>query len=212
MKHLFLTSQVRSVAKDIASKLGNQIKKPAAYITTSFMYKDQTVPEEWQIQNRASLVNAGFDLTAYDITGKSYEELERDLSKYEIMYVEGGNTAYLLQKAQQNNFGKYVTQRVGEGMIYIGCSAGSVIIGPDIISADRPGKTAKDYGLTDTAGFGLVNFVVMPHWGDPTKNSAYLDYKIPRAYKEDYAYILLRDTQYVEVNEGWYKIIDVGQK
>ncbi len=211
MKHLFLTSQVRSVAADIASKLGGQIKKPAVYITTSFMYKDQSTPEEWQVQNRTSLVTSGFDLTDYDISGKSYEEIERDLSKYAIMYVEGGNNAYLLQKAQQNNFGKYVTQRVGEGMIYIGTSAGSIIVGPDIISADRPGKTAKDYGLTDTAGFGLVDFVVMPHWGDPTKKSAYLDYKIPHSYKEDYPYILLRDNQYVEVKDDMYKIVDADK-
>jgi dipeptidase E len=209
MKRLFLTSQVRSVASSIGKALDHQVGESAVYITTSFMYKDQSVPEEWQVQNRASLVSAGFNLTDYDISNKTYEEIERDLSKYEIMYVEGGNTAYLLQKAQQNNFGEYITQRVGEGMVYIGCSAGSIILGPDVVSADRPGKTAKDYGLTDTRGFGLVDFVVMPHWGDPKKKSAYLDYKIPHAYKEDYPYILLRDNQYVEVKDDWYKIIDV---
>lgn len=211
MKHLFLTSQVRSVASNIATKLSDEIKQRAVYITTSFMYKDQSVPEEWQVQNRASLIDAGFDLTDYDITGRSYEEIVRDLTEYKIMYVEGGNTAYLLQKSQQNNFKKFISQRVGEGMIYLGCSAGAIIVGPDIISADRPGKTAKDYGLTDTAGFGLVDFIVMPHWGDPTKKSSYLDYKIPRAYKEDYSYILLSDKQYIEVEDDNYKIVDISK-
>jgi dipeptidase E len=209
---LFLTSQVRTVAASIASKLGEDVKKPAVYITTSFMYKDQSTPEKFAVQNRASLVSAGFNLTDYDITGKSHEEIENDLSKYEIMYVEGGNTAYLLKQSQQSNFGEYIKQRVENGMIYIACSAGSIVVGPDIISADRPGKTAKDYGVTDTTGFGLVNFVVMPHWGDPDKKAAYLDYKIPHAYKEDYPYILLRDNQYVEVTDDSYRIIDVTDK
>jgi dipeptidase E len=210
VKHLFLTSQVSAVASSIAKALADQVNKPAVYITTSFMYKDQSVPEEWQVQNRASLVSAGFNLADYDISGKTYEEIEHDLALYEIMYVEGGNHAHLLQKAQQNNFGVYVSKRVEEGMVYIGSSAGSIILGPDVISADRPGKTAKDYGLADTTGFGLVDFVVMPHWGDPKKKSAYLDYKIPHAYKEDYPYILFRDNQYVEVEDDWYKIIDVN--
>lgn len=212
MNRLFLTSQVRSVAANIASKIGDQVKKPAVYITTSFLYKDQTIPEDWQLHNRAGLVAAGFNLTDYDITGKSYDEIEHDLAKYETMYVEGGNAAYLLKQAQQNNFGQYVTQRIGGGMIYIACSAGSIIVGPDIISADRPGKTAKDYGLTDTTGFGLVDFVIMPHWGDPEKKNIYLDYKIPHSYNEDHPYILLRDSQYIEVTDDWYKIIDVSNK
>jgi dipeptidase E len=212
MKHVFLTSQVRTVAASIASKLSEDVKKPAVYITTSFMYNDQSTPEKFAVQNRASLVSAGFNLTDYDITGKSHEEIENDLSKYETMYVEGGNTAYLLKQSQQNNFGEYIKKRVENGMIYIACSAGSIVVGPDIISADRPGKTAKDYGVTDTTGFGLVNFVVMPHWGDPEKKTAYQDYKIPHAYKEDYPYIFLRDNQYFEVTDDWYIIVDVTDK
>ena len=206
MQHLFLASQITSVVNDIAHKLGVQVKKPGVYITTSFLYKSEKV-HDWQIKHHASLVQAGFDLTDYDIAGKSEADIIRDLVGYEIMYVEGGNVAYLLQQAQQNNFGEYVKNRVDEGMIYVSSSAGSVIMGPDISSNGRPGKEAKDYGLTSTAGFGIVNFVVMPHWGAPEKKDAYLNYKIPNSYHEDYPYIFLSNHQYVEVEGEYSRIV-----
>ena len=211
MKQLFLTSTIKSVAKDIAKKLGDEVKKPGVYITTSFMYKPQVV-QDWQVRNRSSLIDAGFNMVDYDISDKSSDEIEKDLSKYEIMYVEGGNAPYLLQKTQQNNFGQYVKRRVEEGMVFISTSAGSIIAGPNISSADRPGKTAKDYGLTSTTGFGLVNYVVMPHWGDLEKKTSYIDHHIPSSYNEDYPYILLTDNQYVKVKDDWYQIVDVSKE
>ncbi|KKU46757.1 MAG: Peptidase E [Microgenomates group bacterium GW2011_GWC2_46_7] len=209
MTHLFLTSQITSVVDHIAEKLGEQVKKPMVYITTSYRYKSE-IPG-WQPKHRASLVQAGFDPIDYDISGKSEQDLIRDLAHYEIIYIEGGNVFYLLQQARLNNFGSYLKQRVGEGVIYIASSAGSVIVGPDISSASRPGKEPKEYGLTSTTGFGLVNFVVMPHWGAPEKKEAYLNYKIPNSYHEDHPHILLSNHQYIEVVGDSFHIITVNQ-
>lgn len=197
MKHLFLTSQITSVVGDIAQKLGSQVKQPCVYITTSFMYKPE--PPDWQPIHRASLVVAGFNLTDYNIAGKSEQQIAIDLAKYPTMYIEGGNVAYLLQQSQCNNFGAYVKQRVEKGMVYIASSAGSVIMGPDIAANGRPGKTPVDYGLTETTGFSIVNFVIMPHWGAKEKKEAYFKHKIPQTYQEDNPYVLLANNQYVEV-------------
>lgn len=204
MKHLFLTSQINSVVSSVATKIDPQVQQPAVYITTSFSYK-QTV-QDWQVRHRASLIKAGFQLTDYDITDKSEQEIATDLANYSIMYVEGGNVAYLLQQAQRNNFGSYVKQRIEMGMIYIASSAGSVIMGPDIAANGRPGKTPADYGLTETTGFSIVNFVIMPHWGAQEKKEAYFKHKIPQAYQEDNPYVLLANNQYVEVINDTFQI------
>ncbi|MBM2820750.1 MAG: putative peptidase, dipeptidase [Candidatus Berkelbacteria bacterium] len=48
--------------------------------------------------------------------------------------------------------------------IYIGSSAGSIIVGPNlepIRDFDDPSKA----DLENYEGFGLVDFVIMPHWG-----------------------------------------------
>lgn len=213
MKRLFLTSQVHFVADSIAAKLGNDVGKKMVFIETCV--KDKVRPGdamEWHTKNKEGLIRAGFQYDMYDIADKTTEQLQADLDAYDSMYVEGGNTFYLLLHAQKNDFGAYVQQRVNDGMIYIATSAGSIIAGPDTVSGSRPGKSPADYNLTDTKGFGLVNFVTCPHWGDPNKKDMYQKFKIPIAYAENYPYILLSDNQYVEVRDDMYRIVDLTQE
>jgi len=211
MRRLFLTSQVQYVASSIAAKLGDEINQPTAFINTCLQDKERTDAElSWHFANKNKLEEAGFQLDMYDISSKSLEELKRDLAKYKIMYIEGGNTFYLLKQAQANNFAAYLKERINAGLIYISTSAGSIVAGPDVHFANRPGKTAKDWGVTDEAGFNLVNFVIMPHWGDSRKKEMYLDHKILDAYQVDYPYIPLNDNQYIEVEDEKIRIIDVS--
>lgn len=209
MKKLFLTSQSQYVAHSIGTKLGDELSKPAVFITTTIHDKPHS-DLRWHMENRAKLANAGFHFDDYDIAGKTSAQLKADLAQYEIMYVEGGNSYYLLQESQKNNFGEYVKQRVESGMIYIGCSAGSIIMGPDIEPVRRAETTPLAPDLRGTKAFNIVNFVIMPHWGSEDRRALYNDYRIQHIYHEDYPYIMLNDNQYVEVTDDWYKIIDVG--
>lgn len=213
MKRLFLASQFHVSGKIIGSKIPDNLKKNTVFITTSIKYRVFKESElDWHYKNRATLAESGFICNDYDITGKSYSDLVCDLAKYNVIYVEGGNTAYLLKQAQANNFGKYLVDRVNNGMVYVSESAGSVIAGPDIYANSRPGKAPVDYGLTDTKGFGLVNFEIMPHWGMEDKKPDYMSRKVQQSYKEDFPYILLTNNQYVEVTEDWYKIVDITKE
>jgi dipeptidase E len=128
------------------------------------------------------------------------------------MYVEGGNSYYLLQESQKNNFGEYVKKRVGEGMIYIGTSAGSVIMGPDIEPVRREETTPLAPDLKGTKAYNIVNFVIMPHWGSEDRRSLYSDYRIQHIYHEDFPYVLLTDNQYIEVQDDWFTIVDVTKE
>jgi dipeptidase E len=213
MKRLFLASQFYVSGKSIGVKIPDDLKKNTVFITTSIKYRVFKESElDWHYKNRATLAESGFIWKDYDITGKSYSDLVRDLAKYNVIYVEGGNTTYLLQQAQKNEFPKYILDRVNNGMIYVSESAGSVIAGPDIYANSRPGKAPIDYGLTDTKGFGLVNFAILPHWGMEDKKPDYSSHKIPQSYNEQFPYILLTNNQYIEVTNDWYKIIDVTKK
>lgn len=209
---LFLTSKFHHVAHDIASKLSDEQKQNVVFITTPFKYrvfKDSELA--WHYYNLEAMKKYGYNYEFYDIIGKSSSDIERDLAKYTTMYVEGGNPFFFMQKALKNNFGDYIKKRLESGMIYISESAGSVCAGVDIAANSRPGKSLQDYDLPSSAGFNLVNFSILPHWGQKEKTEDYLKYKIPQSYKEDFPYILLANNQYVEVTDDWYKIIDVSQ-
>ena len=210
MKRAYLASQFYVVGQSIGSQIDSVDKKSTVFITTPIKYKVFKESElGWHYKNRAALKQAGFETEDYDITDKSEEDLIRDLAKYRVMYVEGGNPFSTLKIAQTNNFAKYARSRVESGMIYVSESAGSVLAGIDVTANSRPGKGVKEYGLTDTRGIGLINAVIMPHWGQGPKRDDYTEYKYPQTYKEDFSYIFLPDTKYIEVSGDGYKIISV---
>lgn len=207
---LYLTSKFHHVAHDIADKLSLEQKQNVVYVTTPFKYRQFKESElDWHYYNLKAMQANGYKYDFYDIIGKTESDFERDLAKYQTMYVEGGNVFFFMQEAHKNNFRDYLSKRLKEGMIYLSESAGSVVMGPDIAANSRPGKSVEDYDLPDSSGFGFVNFAILPHWGQADKKQDYFTHKIPQAYKDDFPYILLANTQYVEVTDEWYKIIDV---
>lgn len=207
---LFLTSKFHHVAEDIASKLSEAQKQNVVFITTPFKYRQfKECALDWHYNNLDAMKKYGYNYEFYDITGKTSSDVEKDLAKYHTMYVEGGSPFFFMQESYKNNFGDYVKKRLDSGMIYISESAGSIVAGPDIAANSRPGKSLQDYDLPNSDGFNLVNFAILPHWGQKEKREDYFTHKIPQAYKEDFPYILLANSQYVEVTDDWYKIVDI---
>ncbi len=209
---LFLTSKFHHVAQDIASKLNDDQRQSVVFITTPFQYRQFQESElVWHYNNLSAMKNYGYSYDFYDISGKTSHDLEKDLAKYQVVYVEGGSPFFFMQESYKNDFDDYIKKRLESGMIYISESAGSVCAGIDIAANSRPGKAVGDYDLPNSAGFGFVNFAILPHWGQTDKKPDYFSYKIPQAYKEDYPYILLSNSQYVEVDGDMYKIVDVDK-
>ena len=205
MKHLFLTSQVQYVAKDIAPKIDDSVKQNSVFITTAIRDKEHT-HLEWHYTNKSQMEAVGFHFVDYDLTGKTATQIKTDLEPYRCVYVEGGNSFYLLQESQNTGFDRFINERVEAGVVYIGTSAGSVIAGPDIKPVYQASRAALAPKLTSTLGYGLVNFVVMPHWGQEKRRELYNTYRLNHIYQEDYLYLLLSDYQYVEVKDDSFQI------
>ena len=75
MKKLFLTSDAHSVEHDFPNNIDLSKGNKLVFIDTA------SEPEKgnditWLINDRKALVNAGFDVTDYTITGKNQKELE----------------------------------------------------------------------------------------------------------------------------------------
>lgn len=208
MKRLFLTSEVQHVAHDIGPKIEANLKANAVFIITALSDKAHS-DLDWHYANKSSMEAVGFNFTVYDISGKSKEQIIADLSHFDVMYIEGGNSYYLLQESQKNGFGEFVKKRVEERMIYISTSAGTVIAGPDIEPVRQDSRAILAPDLQGTKAYGLVDFVVMPHWGQEKRRDLFNNYRINHIYNEDYPYILLTNNQYVEATDDWYKIIDI---
>jgi dipeptidase E len=207
MIRLFLTSSVNRVATTIEKSLPESTGRKLVFVTTaSELYTDDL---EWRDSDRKALVEAGFAVTDYTITGKSKEEIKKYLEQFDILYMEGGNTYYLLEQIQKTNCAEIICALVKKGIPYIGCSAGSIVAGPDIYPIRHTDEVKEFRHLENYRGLGLVNFIVLPHWGQECLQELYLGKRMKFNYNEDHKLLFLTDNQYIYIQDEWMKFIDI---
>ncbi len=209
MKRLYLTSSVNFVAKRIVKDLKPQ--KPnnkLVFISTASEVEKGDL--KWLENDKNSLKNVGFDVFDYTVTDKREVEIRSSLKNVNYIFVAGGNTFYLLEKSQQSGFIDVIRDFVlKENKIYIGSSAGSVIASPDIYPILNIDDASFAPDLKGYQGYDLVDFIVFPHWGNEIFKDKYLNQRLDHSFNGTSQTIFLRDNQYVEVKDNWYRIVEV---
>ena len=106
----------------------------------------------------------GYEVENFDVSIFSEEIAKEKLSQAKTVFISGGNTFYLLQELKRKNLTSYLKERIENGLIYIGESAGSVIAAPDIEYASIVDDKTLATELDDYAGLNLVDFYIVPHF------------------------------------------------
>lgn len=213
MKRLFLTSSTHAVSDHWVRHLDLQKENKLAFISTPA--DCETGDKQWLMDDRSSLVAAGLEVTDYSIEGRDSETLLHELSNYDILYVSGGNTFFMLQQSHKSGFFEVVHTLVEEqNKIYVGTSAGSIIAGPQLPEylLDLGEKNIDD-SLLDAAGYGFVNFIVLPHWGSEDFKKGYLEGRLELMYHErQFPVLALTNNQYVKIVDDSIEIIDTTKR
>lgn len=188
---LYLTSSANKTLHKLLPYLPKSPKDmKVAFIPTAGDLYDE---KPWIEEDKKKLIDLGFIVEEMDIKNKTQDQIKQQLSDTDIIFVAGGNTSYLLEKAQQSGFLNIVKDLVLKGTIYIGSSAGSLLAGPNI-EVDKiydDGEFGKE--LKSYEGLGLVDFVILPHADSPIYAS-YLE-KIFKEYGNTYSLKKLNDNQ-----------------
>lgn len=106
----------------------------------------------------------GYEVENFDVSIFSEEIAKEKLSEAKIIFISGGNTFYLLQELKRKNLIPYLKERIENGLLYIGESAGSVIAAPDIEYASIVDDKTLATELNDYTGLNLVDFYIVPHF------------------------------------------------
>jgi len=106
----------------------------------------------------------GYEVENFDVSVFSEEIAKEKLSEAKIVFISGGNTFYLLQELKRKNLITYLKERIENGLLYIGESAGSVIAAPDIEYAFVIDDKTVATELDDYAGLNLIDFYIVPHF------------------------------------------------
>ena len=115
----------------------------------------------------------GFEIRELEVSQTDEKKAKEIIKNTKILYVSGGNTFYLLQELKKKNLLELIKEKVNEGMVYVGESAGSIIASPNIeyIKYMDDPKAASE--LKSTKALNLVEFYPLPHWGEePFKEAA----------------------------------------
>jgi len=179
-------------------------KTKVCFITTA------SHPEEnkWYVEkDRERLSEMGFKLTELDLKEENEESLKNKLINFDVIFVEGGNTFYLLKYVRESGFDKALKLFLDKGGIYLGVSAGSMITGLNIESAGWKHADRNIVDWKDLTGLNLVPFVIAPHI-DETNIEATKEC----ASKVNYPVIALSDKQAILVENGTQRIVGEGEK
>jgi dipeptidase E len=198
MKRLLLTSTGLNNIK-LCSFFVNQFdrldNKRACLVTT------QRTPDAIFYINEATRELQNFGITV-DIANISDDIDATKFSNYDIYYSCGGNTFYILDRMRKTGMDTVLMNAIQAGKFYIGVSAGSMIVGPDISLSDaygEDGSDANDVGLEDLSGFNLIPYYIMPHY-EPQYEAVALAFQSKITSKQ--AIIGITDTQALFVTDA----------
>lgn len=110
-----------------------------------------------------------------DIDALSRSQWLARLTNAQVLYVGGGNTYYLLNSVRRSGLDKALPMLLVD-RVYIGDSAGGIILTPCIDIAEVDDGDKNEVGITDTSGLGLVDFEVSPHTPEDVSLKANRDY------------------------------------
>ena len=131
--------------------------KKILYITTA-VDGEKDNNKDWVDKEYKTILDFGIkesNITEYKIGD------ELNIDDYDIIYMMGGNTIYLLDMIRKHHFGYIIKEFLSKNKIYIGSSAGSQILGSTI---NLNAKYEDNFvNMTDFTALNIINKEIVPH-------------------------------------------------
>jgi len=209
---IILTSSVAKVADHMYhNHLADKGYKTVLFIDTAAEPEvGKEAGDDWWLQaDLKGLQNQGYQVDRWSLSGKTKEEVEVKIDEYDVIYMCGGNTIYLLQQLQNTDSFNLIKQKVLAGKPYIGTSAGSIVACTKIPAYL---EDSAEIELADYTGFAFCDLIFVPHWGQDGFKEVYLEGRIQAAFDEsEPPFLLMSDYHYVIVSDGAVTVVNTKQ-
>lgn len=132
----------------------------------------------------------------YDITGK--------LQNNDFIYVTGGNTFFLLQELIKTGADRIIQAQINSGKLYIGESAGSMVLSPNIEYVKDMDDSKEAPQLDNFNALDIIDFYPLPHqYCSPFKKTVE---KIISKYESSLPLVPISNSQAILVNGDFIKV------
>jgi dipeptidase E len=200
----------RSIANTLQLLIGKSFhQQKLVYIPTAVNLEKGD--KSWFIKDLVNSRNLGFSsLDIVDISALPKTVWEPRIQEANVIQIGGGNTYYLAYWIRRSGLGKLLPDLL-QTKVYVGTSAGSIILTPSLtMSSSEPGT------FKDAQALGLVQFHIRPHLhtrGFPqvkkeTLEKIALKLRAPVYYLDDQSAVTVIDNKTEVVSEGDYFVID----
>lgn len=162
--NLFLASQskhpktLKAIKKFIVDKIDGKV----VYIPTAANAEEGF--GKWKTGSTFNTFKNLFtNLEVLELEFTTNEDVAKKINSTDILFVGGGLPVYLNYWIYLRGLNKLLPQRLKEGMLYIGSSAGAMVCGPSFKIA---ALTEIDSFSDLIPGLGLVDYEIIPHFKD----------------------------------------------
>lgn len=151
----FSNPAIRKKVADIAQE--REYRK--AHIITTARPEKEKAP--WNKVTKKQLEEMGMIVSFVDFD--IGETLDEDA---DLLYVCGGNTFHLLHSIQTSSapIREQIAALCNQGGLYIGSSAGAVLVAPTITSAGEVHPDKNEDNISDLTGLHFINEHIIPHY------------------------------------------------
>ncbi|MEN9919249.1 MAG: hypothetical protein RL662_1685 [Bacteroidota bacterium] len=162
MKKLFLSSSFADVA-DLFVNFAHEdlLGKTVTFIPTASINEEVKFYVD---SAKAALEKIGLIIDELELTTASKKEIENKLKLNDYIYVSGGNTFFLLQELKRTGADKTIIEQIKLGKMYIGESAGSIILSPNIEYVKDMDDYSRASDLETFSALNIIDFYPVPHY------------------------------------------------
>ena len=196
MKKLFLSSRglVPEIRKNFLEFLVNDPSRvKVAFIATAAGPDGALKPYIKEAIDQIKY--EGMEVVEVDLKAENDSSLLHKLSGCDVIWMNGGNSFYLMYWIRKSGFDKIIDQLLDNGKIYFGVSAGSYVACPTIEAASWKHADSDIVGLKDLTGLSLVPFLIGAHFD----REKYHQCVIEGVKKTKLPVVALYDTQAINI-------------
>lgn len=165
----------------------------------------------WFINDLINLKKQNFQsISIVDISAVSESIWRPQLDEADILFFGGGNTYHLMSWVNKSGLAKLLPEYL-KTKIYVGLSAGSMIVGPDIdlkLCKEIYGDEAE---VSSMPALGFVDFYFLPHFNNPsfaTRTETNLAEAAKNIKRKTY---VLDDNSALKVVDGKVEYVGIGK-
>ncbi|WP_088102950.1 Type 1 glutamine amidotransferase-like domain-containing protein [Halalkalibacter urbisdiaboli] len=203
MANIFLTSNgfyTDMIKNEFLTVLNKQLPNPkAAIITTASPQKENN---RYAVKAKNDLFGMGVKQVEFlDI---EFEEVKK-LKQYNIIYINGGNPFSLLYHMKKSGADIILKALSKQNTIFIGVSAGAVILGPNIEVANHFTPLMNTTEVKDLTALNKTEKVIFPHYDredifKDNSGKSIEDRLMEFEITKQSSVIILKDDQYSLIN------------